>query len=72
MHHAQLLRLTALRETLATGLEPAAAALAAADDLLARPLQIAGRPLGDGRDYVRAAVEQAESTLAEVLTTLGR
>src|SRR6185436_208106 len=47
MHHAQLMRLSALRDTLAAGLEPAAAALAAADELLARPLQLDGRPMSD-------------------------
>jgi hypothetical protein len=72
MFAAQQLRLRPLRERLASGVEAAAAALEEAGDLLERPLEVAGRGLGTGHDYVRSALRQAESAVHEARRLLGR
>jgi len=63
---AQQLRLGPLRERLAAGVDPAVEALERAHELLEQPLAIAGRPVTSGREYVRAAIRQAEDALGEV------
>jgi hypothetical protein len=72
MFEAQQLRLRPLRERLATGVEAAAAALEDAGDLLERPLDVAGRGVSTGHDYVYSALRQAESAVHEARRLLGR